>query len=42
MKVIKFDDDPKKNQELLDYTNSIIEENGIDNTIIKVKKLLLK
>ena len=40
MKVIKFDDDPKKNQELIDYTNRIIKENGIDNSIKKVKKLL--
>lgn len=40
MKVIKFYEDPKKHQELLDYTNSIIKENGIDNTIIKVRELL--
>jgi hypothetical protein len=42
MRTIKFDDDPKKNQQLLDYVNDLIKQNGIDNSIKNTRKLLFE
>jgi hypothetical protein len=40
MRIIKFDEDPKYNEEILSLVNTFMEKNGLEKSIEKIKILL--